>query len=170
MIFSLVKSDLRRGRIPAFQAAPLRPDSISRLPSGYSSLAQGDRISPHLPSGDFALMGYAGEAARLLLSFSRGGALTAPSRRPDEILHVSFEIDPHLPAIAVALPGARARMMAKPGASFENIEFLKISINTDKLTGFFCKLSGYFRELFSWEMTPRNPGAGGFCHDRPAPP
>ena len=40
-------------------------------------------------------------------------------------------------------------MMAEPGASLENIEFLKNTINIDKLTGYFDKLSGYFRELFS---------------------
>ena len=60
-------------------------------------------------------------------------------------------------------------MMAKPVASLENMEFLKNSINIDKLTGFFDKLTGYFRELFSWEKAPRNRGAGGFCHDRPGP-
>ena len=41
LIFSLVKNDLRRGRIPAFWAAPLRPDSIPHLPSGFPTLARG---------------------------------------------------------------------------------------------------------------------------------
>ena len=99
-----------------------------------------------------------------------GESLTASSRRPAEIPCVSLETNPHFPAIAVAPPGARTCMMAKPGASFGNMEFPKNSINIDKFTGFFDKLSGYFRELFSLEMTPRNPGAGRFCHERPAPP
>ena len=43
-----------------------------------------------------------------------GLALFAPSRGPGEILLHPVRNDPHLPAIAVAPPGARARMMAKP--------------------------------------------------------
>ena len=99
-----------------------------------------------------------------------GAALTTPSRGPDENSLRLPRNHPHLPAIAIALTGARARMMTKPGASLENMEFLKIQIKSDKLTGFFDKLTGYFRELFSWEMAPRNPGAGESCHNRPARP
>ena len=94
-------------------------------------------------------MGYAGEAARLLLVFSRGGAPIALSRHPGEIPCVPFEIDPHLPAIAVRADSGDSGMMAKPVASLKNIEFLKNSIKLDKFTGFFDKLTGYFRELFS---------------------
>ena len=71
---------------------------------------------PHPPSGFLSLVG--GAFPRIC-----GEALITPSRHPVEILYVSFEINPHLPAFAVALPGARARMMAKPGVSLENIEF-----------------------------------------------
>ncbi len=65
---------------------------------------------PHPPSGFLSLVG--GAFPRIC-----GEALIAPSQHPDEILCVSFEINPHFPAFAVALPGARTRMMAKPGTS-----------------------------------------------------
>ena len=43
----------------------------------------------------------------------------------------------NFPAFAVIGLKARACMIAKRIAAFENKEFLKISINIDKFTGFF---------------------------------
>ena len=158
-----------RGRIRGFWGSP----SSAGFDSAPSVRIFIPRTPPAFPRNwhrrVFVPMGYAGEAARLLLVFSRGGALIAPSRHPDEIPCVSFEIDPHLPAFPVRADSGDSGMMAEPVASLKNIEFPKNSIKLDKFTGFFDKFTGYFRELFSWEMTPRNRGAGEFCHDRAGP-
>ncbi len=173
-----------------FSTTPRRSGLIPYLPSGYSSLARGahlpafaakrsslppgvrakflasrsrsTRICPHLASGVFASMGYAGEAARLLLVFSRGGAPITPSRSPDKIPCVSFEIDPHLPAFGVHADSGDSGMIAKLIASLKDMEFPKNSINIDKFSGFFGKLPTNFRG----EMR----GIAGMCAGENPPP
>ena len=63
----------------------------------------------------------------------------------------------HFPALAAFEPKECTCMMAKRIAAFGNKEFLTISINIDKLTGFFDKFLkmesariGAWRGLFRW--------------------
>ena len=59
---------------------------------------------------------------------------------------------PQFPAIAVSGEEDNAGIITEPIASLADTEFLKISINSDKFTGFFDKLTGFFR-VFSANET-----------------
>ena len=117
---------------------------------GRVSIAQG-RTRESARLRERSLAGRAGRAFTVRHEIPESGTKRHAGESANTLLHAGFDScetgrTPHLPAFGVRADSGDSGMMVKRLGAFGDKEFPKNSIKLDKFTGYFDKLTMFFRK------------------------